>query len=385
MEQLLNDSPPTNAPALLPVRHIALSMPQPPALTLAEQLSAITAQLAVLTSSSELAQNALPSAATPVSASPAPPRPLLPQDAVPYLPTAFLGMPPPSPFTGKDRSAAESVIQLAENVFDLNPAHFPPSLEIRKALYFSSYLAEDAHRWFSNLRATNSPLVHSWAAFRSAFLRDWDNHATSADAYSALLNLRQSTSVSNHTATFNSLCNRLPDAMAPTLLIAMYVNSLYDRHRNALSHVRINCYGGDGSWPSLLDVQTSARDLDVHTAQPPAYASALARSRALPVHQLSTAEFPFLPPSAPPSQPASLYTPSVASSTPSQLEVLLAQPSRPPIDERAERKARADAREIAGLCRYCGESGHKVNTCVALARKELAKSLVPASPRHPKA
>jgi len=304
-------------------------------------------------------------------------------------PTTFMSPPPPKPFSGSDRAEAESIVHSAEIVFDLNTSHFPDPLGARKVLYFASYLTGDAHKWYENLRTAASPAMASWVTFRSAFLRDWGTQTSSADAYIALLNLRQTSTVIGHTASFNSLLNRISTAnpIDPALLVALYLNSLHLRHRQALDHVRVNRYGGDGIWPSVYEAQSSARDLDVHVVQTGysnAAAAAAIRPRPLPVHNLSTSEYPaFLP--APPSDPASRYTPSITPSSPPRLNVLLAQAPRLADQDRADRKARANERDAAGLCRYCGDAGHKVDSCVALARKEASKTRpAPAPNRHPK-
>ena len=174
----------------------------------------------------------------------------------------------------------------------------------------------------------------------------------------------------------------------------MFVNSLQERHRQVLDHVRVNRYGGGGAWPSVHEVQESARDLDTHVTHVfQGYSNAVAtpRPRPLPVHQLSASDYPVLPPPAlPTSYPASRYTPSLAPpslapSSPSRLDVLLAQAPRPVDHNRADRKAKADARDAAGLCRYCGDAGHWVDSCPALARKEAMKALpTPPSSSHPK-
>jgi len=335
----------------------------------------------------------------PVVASPAPPAPV--PSAPPAPPTSyahsasttFMSPPPPKPFSGSDRADAESIVHSAEIVFDLNAAHFPDPLGVRKVLYFASFLSGDAHKWYENLRAAASPAMASWLTFRAAFLRDWGTQTSSADAYMALLNLRQTSTVIAHTASFNSLRNRISTAtpLDPALLVALYVNSLYLRHRQALDHVRVNRYGGDGVWPSVYEAQSSARDLDTHIAQPgyanPAAAAPSPRPRPLPVNRLSTLEYPALPPPFVPSYPVSTYAPSqaplsVAPSSPPRLDVLLAQTRRPADQDRADRKARADEREARGLCRYCGEPGHKVDSCAALARKEASK--IPPGSFHPK-
>jgi hypothetical protein len=40
----------------------------------------------------------------------------------------------------------------------------------------------------------------------------------------------------------------------------------------------------------------------------------------------------------------------------------------------ADRRARTDEREALGLCRYCGSSTHKVDTCPKVKYKEAMKA-----------
>jgi len=346
-----------------------------------EEIARLTALI------SSIAVNQQPQPTPP--AQPAPSIALAIPTALPsYLPPLMIP-PPPTPFSGSERSQAQMIVNSAEIVYRLNPAHFVDALGAKKVDWFASFLTGDAYQWYDNMISSASPSVASWSVFRSAFLRNWGTQSSSADAWTSLINLRQTTPTITHNATFNSILNRVSDPPAYPHLVATFVNSLYDRHRHALNGIRLSRYGGDGDWPSLLEVQTSARDLEV---QSPGYSSAAAappRPRPLPVHTLSSSEYPALPPpSAPPSYPAfSRYTPSVAPSSvapssPPRLNVLLAQTPRANDQDRADRKARADEREARGLCRYCGEPGHKVDACVALARKEASKDR--PGPPHPK-
>jgi len=234
----------------------------------------------------------------PAQAAPALPIPTASAASIPsalpsHLPPLMIP-PPPKPFSGSDRTKAESIVTSAETVFDLNPVHFPSS-DITRALYFSSFLEGDAHQWYENLRSSNAPVLAPWATFRLAFLRDWGTQSSSADAYTALFSLRQTSSVISHTATFNSLLNRIPTApLDPALLVSVYLGSLHERHRQTLNHTRVNRYGGNGAWPTVYDLQEAACDLDDHASS--GYSSAVTtRPRPLPVHNLSTSEYPALP------------------------------------------------------------------------------------------
>ena len=365
-------SPPAVSPELQPIppspasKQSPIPPPDPSDAEVQRQISELQRQISVLLRSTDpaAAAPAFDTVPTGPGSSPAPTAiPAIPIANPPTRPGPWLQTGPAERFSGGDRSEALPFIASMEAIFLINASHFTGDDDIRKVFLVRSNLLLGARRWFDHLHAASSPDLSSWFAFRIAFLRDWGTLEPPDVAYDELVGLRQVGALVNYNVEFHTLAQRVAAASSPLVprhLISLYKAGLSDRLRRALDDIRQNRYGGFGAWPSLRVLKRAALDWDAshrsslssppHAPAPPHHPPA--PSRRLFAHALTESPLPVSPARNAPRA----RSPSASPPTPDL--------------ERQQRRATADAREAAGLCRYCGDPGHKVEACAALKRKE---------------